>query len=119
MTTTTNPKLHKLKLIAQTQTVSPRSTDAEYNYNAPSLELFQEMVWDRTENLGMTDNEVRDLAIWSGHKFLGYSLRSLAESWDITKGSAEGIIRRFERRKDKPQGEVDAQNAALVTFMSA
>ena len=107
----------KLELIASHQTVSPKAEDVSIPYDAPSLGLFNEMVWDRTDNLGMTDEEVRDLAIWAGHKFLGFSLRALAESWDLTKGSCEGIIRRFDRRADKPQGEVDLQNAGLVTAM--
>ena len=87
-------------------------------YRTPSIELFQEMIWDRTDGLEMTDDEVQDLAIWAGHKFLGYSLRELANAWNITKGSCEGIIKRFERRTDKPQGLVDIQNACLVTAMS-
>ena len=86
-------------------------------YKKPTLELFQEMIWDRTEDLNMTDEEVQDLAIWAGHKFLGFSLRELANSWQTTKGSCEGIIRRFERRAGKPQGLIDIQNTVLVTAM--
>ena len=87
-------------------------------YRKPTLELFQEMIWDRTEGLGMTDEEVQDLAIWAGHKFLGYSLKNSGDAWGLTKKQAESVVKRFDRRADKPQGLVDIQNACLVTAMS-
>jgi hypothetical protein len=107
----------KLELIASHQTVSPKAEDVSIPYDKPSLGLFNEMVWDRTDNLGMTDEEVRDLAIWAGHKFLGFSQRALAQSWDVTRGKVIAILQNFERRAHKPQGEVDIQNACLVTAM--
>ena len=85
--------------------------------NKPSLELFQEMIWDRTADLGMTDDEVNDLAVWCAVKWLKYSYREVAGFYDLTRGSVEGIVKRFDRRKDKPQGELDLQNAVLVTYM--
>ena len=110
--------LSKLKLIAQHQTVSESTEQLEpwagMFYIKPSLELFQERIWDRTEGLGMTDKEVNDLAIWSAVKFLGYSYREVADFHGVTRSSVDGVVRRFKRREDKPQGDLDAQNAALV-----
>jgi hypothetical protein len=69
-------------------------------YNTPSLELFQEWVWDRLEPMKMTDSQVRDVAIWSGHKFLGFSLSALAQSWDMTKDAVRAVVRRLDRNVD-------------------
>jgi hypothetical protein len=66
-------------------------------FNTPSVELFQEWVWDRLEPMKMTDEEVRDVAIWSGHKFLGYSLSSSGEAWGLTKKQAECVVKRLDR----------------------
>lgn len=94
-------------------------TYEQTEYTKPSLELFQEMIWDRTANLGMTDKEVNDLAIWCARTFLKYTYKEVEKFYDISRGSIEGIERRFKRRRDKPQGEVDLQNAALVLFAVA
>ena len=111
------------ELEAQLRELNPPTTKLIYNpdeitwYRKPSLELFQEMIWDRTADLGMTDKEVKELAIWAGHKFLNFSLGELANAWDVSKDSARSVVRKFERRKDKPQGEIDVQNAVLVTCL--
>ena len=112
----TQDNILKLHGIAGTQAASDNAEYVTNSYEAPSLELFMEMIWDRTEHLEMTDDEVRDLAIWSGHKFLGYSQRDLAQAWDTTRGAVQGVIRKFDRREDKPQGLIDMQNACLVCF---
>ena len=108
-----------LNLIADHQCVSPKQSAVLSTDNKPSLELFQEMVWDRTEDLGLTDDEVKDLSVWTGHKFLGYSLGAVGKAWGLTKKQAECIVRRFDRRKDKPQGKTDVANAALVLANAA
>jgi hypothetical protein len=66
-------------------------------YKAPSMELFQECLWDRLEPMNLTDDQVRDVAIWSGHKFLGYSLSRSGEAWGLTKKQAESVVKRMER----------------------
>ena len=66
-------------------------------YKAPSMELFQECLWDRLEPMNLTDDQVRDVAIWSGHKFLGYSLSALAQSWGMTKDAVRAVVRRLDR----------------------
>ena len=110
-----------LNLIADRQQVSPTTEDISptigENFPPVSLELFQEMIWDRTEALDMTDEEVRDLAVWAGHKFLNFSLAKSGLQWGVTKKQAESIVKRFDRREEKPQGLIDLHNAALVTAM--
>ena len=76
----------------------------------PSLELFQEVLWDVTEEWDMTDEEVRDLGIWTAHKFYGYSLMKLGKQWEMTKGQVEGVIKRIDRlmKNDKKTDEANA-----------
>ena len=114
----TQENILKLHHVAGKQTISANIEDATTTYTSPSLELFQEMIWDRTEGLGMTDDEVQDLAIWAGHKFLCFSLGELADSWGITKDAVRAVVRRFDRRANKPQGSVDIQKACLVAAIS-
>ena len=83
----TQENIQKMHAVAARQTASMNMEFADVNvierydvnYSRPSLELFMELVWDRTEHLHMTDKEVKELAIWSGHIFLKYSLGKLAE----------------------------------------
>lgn len=88
----------------------------EQTYDAPSLEFFQEFLWDATENWDMSDDEVRDLGIWTGHKFLGYSRRKLAKSWDMTPGAVESVVKRLDRFMEK-QGEEQKDLLAQATAL--
>ena len=93
----------------------------EHSYDTPSLELFQEVLWDATENWDMTDEEVKDLGIWTGHKFLGYSRRKLAQSWEMTPGAIEGVVKRLDRfmtKEGEEQDDLLAQATALCHLSS-
>ena len=85
----------------------------------PSLELFQERIWDRSEDWGFTDEEVNDFAVWCAVKWLKYSYKKVADFYDLTKGQVIGIVQRYDRRSDTPEGDIDVQRAALAVFNHA
>ena len=68
-----------------------------------SLELLQEMVWDVDAG---TDDQVRDLFVYTAHRSLGMSRQQVAEAWGLTRKSVQSIVLRIERNmKDKEWGD--------------
>ena len=108
----------RLGLIAQTQTVSPVSTPLPSD-TPPSIELVQELIWDATEALELTDEEVRDYGVWASIAMLGHSYGKVAASWGIPKPSAQTIVKRMEKKADNDKEGIHLAIASGVCLFAA
>ena len=112
MATTLDTTTYKLQLIAAHQTVSPTTEQLLPQIGAddtcPSIDLFQEKLWDATESLDLTEEEVQELGIWTANRFLKVSQGRLADLWSITRKQAEVAIRKYDRLMENPKKTEEA-----------
>lgn len=110
--------LARLELIAQHQTVSPVAAPLPTD-TPPSIELVQELIWDATETLDLTDEEVRDYGVWASIAMLGHSYGKVAASWGIPKPSAQTIVKRMEKKADNDKEGTHLAIASGVCLLAA